>query len=72
MAVLIQLIVGELELVEGDHLLHPLGPLGRGVWVDVDPRGRVGVSLACHHPAGGVECISVTYNVINVIIKYVR
>ena len=27
--VLVQLVVGQLELVEGDHLLHPLGALGQ-------------------------------------------
>ena len=57
MAVLIQLIVGELELVEGDDLLHPLGALGGGVWVDVDAGRGVGVSLARHHPAARVECV---------------
>ena len=50
MSVLIQLIVGEFELVEGDNLFHPLGPLGRGVRMDVDPRGGVGVGLTGHHP----------------------
>ena len=39
MAVVVQLVVGEFELVEGDDLLHPLGPLGRAVGVDVDPGG---------------------------------
>ena len=29
MAIVVQLVVGELELVEGDHLLHPLGALGQ-------------------------------------------
>ena len=57
MAVLIQLIVGELELVEGDDLLHPLGALGGGVRVDVDAGRGVGVSLARHHPAARVECV---------------
>ena len=58
MAVVVELIVGELELVEGDHLLHPLGALGGTVGMDVDPRGGVWVRLAGHHPVGGVECIS--------------
>ena len=57
MAVFIQLIVGELELVEGDDLFHPLSALGGGVWVDVDPGRGVGVGLARHHPAARVECI---------------
>ena len=55
--VLVQLVVGQLELVEGDHLLHPLRPLGGRVWVHVDPGRRVGVGLARHHPAARVECI---------------
>ena len=55
--VLVQLVVGQLELVEGDHLLHPLRPLGGRVGVHVDPGRRVGVSLARHHPAARVECI---------------
>ena len=29
MAIVVQLVVGELELVEGNHLLHPLGALGQ-------------------------------------------
>ena len=55
--VLVQLVVGQLELVEGDHLLHPLRPLGGRVWVHVDPGRGVGVGLARHHPAARVECI---------------
>ena len=51
MSVLVQLIVGEFELIEGDHLFHPLGSFSRGVGVDVDPRGGVWVGLPCHHPA---------------------
>ena len=43
MAVFIQLIVGELELVEGDDLFHPLSALGGGVWVHVDAGRGVGV-----------------------------
>ena len=35
MAVVVQLVVGELELVEGDHLLHPLGALHQH-WHDGD------------------------------------
>ena len=58
MSVLIQLIVGEFELIEGDNLFHPLGSFGRGVGMDVDPRGGVGVGLAGHHPTRSVECIS--------------
>ena len=57
MPVLIQLVVGEFEFIKADHLLHPLSSLGRRVRVNMDPWRRVGVSLARHHPAAGVECI---------------
>ena len=59
MAILIQLIVGELQLVKGDDLLHPLSTLGRGVRVDMDPWRTVGVCLARHHPAARVEGVPV-------------
>ena len=36
-SVVVQLVVCELELVEGDDLLHPVGAAGGGVGVDVDP-----------------------------------
>lgn len=52
MSVVIQLVVGELELVEGEHLLHPLSAFRRGVGVDVDAWGRVGVRLPRHNPRG--------------------
>ncbi len=39
MSVVVQLVVGELELVEGDDLLHPVGAAGGGVGVHVDPAG---------------------------------
>ena len=72
MSVLVQLIVGEFELIEGDDLLHPLGPLGGGVGVDVDPGRRVGVCLAGHHPAGGVECISIMAEIRTVLIVHIH
>ena len=34
---LVRQVVGELQLVEGDHLLHPLLPCRRAVRVDVHP-----------------------------------
>ena len=49
-AVLVRDVVGELELVEGDDLLHPLLAGGRAVRVDVHTLGHLRVSLACHHP----------------------
>ena len=43
-------VVGELELVEGDDLLHPLLPRGRAVRVDVHALRHLRVGLARHHP----------------------
>ena len=50
MSVLVQVVVGQLELVEGDHLLHPDCPGGRRVGVDVEPAGHVGFCFTGHHP----------------------
>lgn len=50
MSIVVQLVVGQLELVKGDNLLHPLGSGGRRVRVDVHPGRRHGVSLASDHP----------------------
>lgn len=55
MAIVIQQIVGQLELVEGDNLLHPLGPLGRRVRVVVHAARRGGVCLPGHQPGRAVE-----------------
>ena len=49
-AVLVGQVVGELELVEGDNLLHPLLAGGRTVRMDVHPLGHLGVRLARHNP----------------------
>ncbi len=43
-------VVGQLELVEGDNLLHPLLPGGGTVRVDVHPLGHLGVRLPSHNP----------------------
>lgn len=43
-------VVGELQLVEGDDLLHPLLAGGGRVRVDVHPLRHLGVRLAGHHP----------------------
>lgn len=50
MAVLVQCVVGELELEEGDRLLHPVGPRGRRVGVEVGPAWRLGLRFSCHLP----------------------
>ena len=59
MPVVVQEVVGELELVEADDLLHPLGAFGGGIRMDVDPTRHVGVRLARHHPGGRVEGVPV-------------
>ena len=59
MSVVVQEVVGELELVEADDLLHPLSAFSWGIRVDVDPTRHVGVRLARHHPGGRVEGVAV-------------
>lgn len=54
MSLVIQLVVGQFEFVETDHLTHPGLSWSRGVWVDVDPGGHGGVCVPCHHPFGAV------------------
>lgn len=54
MALIIQLVVGQLELVKTDHLPHPGVSGSQRVRVDVNPRGDGGVSIASHHPLGAV------------------
>ena len=49
-AMLVGEVIGQLELVEGDNLLHPLLPGGGTVRVDVHPLGHLGVRLPGHHP----------------------
>ena len=51
-------VVGELELVEGDNLLHPLLAGGRTVRMDVHPLGHLGVRLARHNPLTVVELVA--------------
>ena len=51
-------VVGELELVEGDNLLHPLLAGGRTVRMDVHPLGHLGVRLARHNPPAVVELVA--------------
>ena len=50
-SVLVADVVGQLELVEGDHLLHPLLAGGRAVRVDIHALRHLRVSLAGDHPA---------------------
>lgn len=54
-AVFIQQVVGQLELVEGHDLTHPLRALGWRVGVEVHTARRGRVRLACHQPGRTVE-----------------
>lgn len=50
MSVLVQRVVGQLELQEGDGLLHPVAAAGRRIGVDVRPAGRLRLRLPRHLP----------------------
>lgn len=54
MSLVVQLVVGEFEFVEADHLSRPGVSGGQGVGVDVRPRRDRGVGVACHHPLRAV------------------
>ena len=58
MSVLVQVVVGELQLVEGDRLLEPVGAGSRAVRVDVEAAGHVRLGLARHHPLGVVVLVA--------------
>jgi hypothetical protein len=44
-SVVVELMVGQLELVEADHLLHPLCAASRGVGMKVNPGANVTVTI---------------------------
>jgi hypothetical protein len=54
-------VVGQLELVEGDNLLHPLLPGGGTVRVDVHPLGHLGVRLPSHNPPAAKEMFDILF-----------
>lgn len=47
----VQVVVCQLQLLEGDQLPHPVGPSGGRVRVDVEPSWHGGLGLPGHHPA---------------------
>ena len=49
-SVLVEVVVGELEFVEGQRLFHPVRAAGRRVRVDVESPGHVRLGLAGRHP----------------------
>lgn len=60
MSLIVQLIVGELQLVETDHLSHPGVSRSQGVWVYINPWRHRGVSIASYHPLGAMVHVSET------------
>lgn len=46
----VQVIVGELELLEGHKLPHPVCPRGRRVWVHVEATWHGRLGFAGHRP----------------------
>ena len=55
---LVRQIVGQLQLVEGDNLLHPLLPRGGAVRVDVHSLRHLGVRLARNQPSTEIKALS--------------
>ena len=49
-SVVVELVVGEFEFVEGDGLFHPLTPASRRLGMNVDPRRGDRIRLSGHHP----------------------
>jgi len=58
-SVVVHQVVGQLQLVERDDVLHPLGATLRRARVHVDAAGQVRVRLARDHPARAVEGVAV-------------
>lgn len=50
MSILVQIVVGQFQLVEAHWLLHPVGAGGRGVGVDVEAPGHVWFRFSGDHP----------------------
>lgn len=50
MSVLVQRVVGQLQLQEGHRLLHPVAPRGGGVRVEVRPAGGLRLRFSRHLP----------------------
>ena len=50
MSVLVEIVVGEFNFLEGDVVFHPLGARHRGVGVDVQLGLELRLRLASHRP----------------------
>lgn len=46
----IQVVVGELQLLEGNELAAPVRTGSGRIWVHVQPSGHSGFCLPCHRP----------------------
>jgi len=53
-SLVVQLVVGQFQFVEADHLTHPRLSGGGGVGVDVHSGGHRGVGVPRYHPLGAV------------------
>ena len=58
MSVLIEGVVGELDLLEGDVVFHPLGSSCWRVWMNEQPRRHLRFSLSGHRPLLARELVS--------------
>lgn len=58
-SLVVQFVVGELQLVETDHLPHPGVARRQRVRVDVGPRRHGGVGVPGYHPLGAVVHVPV-------------
>lgn len=61
MALVVQLVVGQLEFVKANDLSHPRLTRSRRVRVDVHTWGYGWIRISCHHPLGTVVHISLKY-----------
>ena len=58
MSLLVKLVIGQLQLVEIDDSVHPVGPKSRGVGMNVEPRRRT-LLLETFHPGRVLVLVAV-------------
>jgi len=58
-SIVVHQIVGQLQLVKSDDVLHPLAASLRRVRMDVNATRQMRVSLSGDHPTGAVEGVTV-------------
>lgn len=59
MSVIVQLIVREFQLVEGNRLLHPVGSVRRAIGMYVDSGGWDRICSTSNYPGAAVKRVSV-------------